>query len=728
MKKILLPLIALIVFISAVGAETQERNKLSLLDKSKNSGFQRFIDRKESLNANSGFVRINPANHSQAIRMTGNARIAPTQARSVLKVNSNLSVPEGLIGTFYCKGLSYFGGTVTGETVIRADASDPNKIWLSNLIPDASNQDVYGIVSSDQKTINIPQGQVAHIYKDSTATYLSIYGSTDDITGEFDATTGVITITSDYWGSQDADGYWGELFEGTVTYTRSDMMPPTVSYRQPQGALFLGMMPETWEYYSDACIVGSPDTTWIWRNTNIEEGVSYSWKCTDSITNTTIHSDSDSLIMNVDGNYYGTPQLTATDSKNGLSTTFVLGVDYDNEGHDSYTLAGGNGAIIGFDAACDYGAANLDNGFTVLSPRNGVYYFGTGMSDYYGNNLESLLLKYDEPLSTLYFEGVNVYLCAFNAPDNTPLTLNIVYAEKDENGRNKKGALIASKTIKAKDATPILTSDGTVAGYTLEFSGFETKDEDGLVVSNDYLEVNKAFFLELTGFNVDGVELGVCSEEINPSDGDTRSRFIESGNDSIFGWTSNRQTMYMNLAGAAYPLIWTDKDTVVFYRDGGTDHVEVTPFIDTLYFADQVFPSWLHAEIVDEEYSDNIWGGKLKITVDPIGNNAARSYDVVLNSTSCSRKITVMQSTEVSVPVIKTEKAVYAVRNKNGFLVTYPSDAKTMSVYTATGAFVGKYDLPSNLNYQLSSSSLAHGVYILKLQGDNYSKSIKISR
>jgi len=61
-------------------------------------------------------------------------------------------------------------------------------------------------------------------------------------------------------------------------------------------------------------------------------------------------------------------------------------------------------------------------------------------------------------------------------------------------------------------------------------------------------------------------------------------------------------------------------------------------------------------------------------------------------------------------------------------LVTYPSDAKTMSVYTATGAFVGKYDLPSNLNYQLSSSSLAHGVYILKLQGDNYYKSIKISR
>jgi hypothetical protein len=641
-----------------------------------------------------------------------------------LKIGSS-SVPESLLGTFKCKGVSYFGGVITGEVTIAADSTNTNKIWISNLVPGASNRNIYAIVASDQKTITIPQGQQIYVEGSKKAT-LSMYGSSDDINGKFDIMTGVITITSDLWGSEATDG-WFELFSGKVTYTRTDMIPPVAVYRQPPGGLFLGLIPETWEYYSTSCILNSPYVTWDWKNTKIEDDVSYLWSYTDSVSGESFTSTNDSLLMDVEESYYGTPKLTATNSK-ALSSSFILGADYKNVGLPSYTVAGGNGSWLGFDNGCDYGVANQDNGFTLLSYNNSSYYFGTGASQFSDANYESLLVYYDEPLTTLYFEGVNVYLFVLNAPENTPFTMDVVLAEKDKDGYSAKGEIIASKTMTAKEAIP-LKYNNEVVGYTLKFEGFKVKDEDGFEIEKEFIETDKAFYLEFKGFNVSGVTLAVCTEEINPSDGNSRSSFTISGDNSIYYWPDKRQTMYFNLKGAAYSYIGLDKKSVYDNRSGGTYEVELIPFFDTLYFDKQWLPDWVSVEIVDEEYSDNFWGAKARVTIDPLQANAEPRYaEINFHTIAATRKLYINQGGNVASKDISEKGLAYATKNSEGFLVFYPKDMKTMIVYSVTGTVVWKNKIPDTGQFQLSNSLLTKGLYFIKLQNNEKTMTIKISQ
>jgi hypothetical protein len=635
------------------------------------------------------------------------------------------SVPEKLIGTFKCKGISYFGGIIAGETVITADKSNPSKIWFSNLVPEASNQLVYGIVEADQKSISIPQGQRILTEGTDKANLAGAETSTN-ITGQFDSSTGIITITTIMWGSEATDGSWYELFgKENVTYTRSDMLPPVAAYRQPQGGLFLGLDPDTWGSYSTSCLVNPPFTKWNWQNTNNEEDVTYSWTITDSISGKNITSDADSLLMDVESDFYSIPKLKATNKK-GISSTFILGADYQNKLNPGYALAGGNSSWMGFDSKCDHGVANLDNGFTFLSNGNNSYFFGTGATSFAGADYSSLLVQYEKPLSTLYFEGVNVYLSIFDAPVNTPFTMNVVLADKDTSGYLRKGKLIASSTVYTQDVVPII-DNGQTAGYTMKFTDFESVDEFGFKNVKESFEMNEAFYLELTGFNTKGVTLAVCTEEINPSDGDSRSGFMFSNDDTIYSLIDHRQTMYFNLAGMAYSYITVNHDYVYDNRSGGTYNIEASPFFDTLYFGEQYLPNWVHVEITDQEYSDTKWNANVRVTLDPLtANEPARYSAIVLKTPGATKTIPINQGGNVSTGEIKKVQSSYAYKNQQGFIIKYPREMNSLTVYNGSGIIIGHYKLPETGSYQLNVSLLSNGLYLLKLQGNNGSQVLKV--
>lgn len=713
MKKILLLMVVIVISLATVGAKNTNDRRYR-----QDNGIS-------AINLNPEFVQ--KALPQSKVREASMSCVLDANVKDEKSFKSTL-VPDGITGTFYCNGISYFGGQVTGEVTITADATDANKIWVTNLVPGGGDLSVFGVVSDDQKTISFEQGQP--LYNDGT-TYseLSIYGSDEDIVGVFDATTGVITITSDYWGSESAGG-WYELFTGIVTYTRSDMMPPSASYRQPEGALFLGLKPDTWSYYYNSCLIASPNSTWTWNNTSDIDStlaVSYSWDCGDSVTGESIFSFVDSLVMDVETNFYGAPVLTATRDDNGLSAQFVLGSNYSNADYDSYILAGGNGLFLGFDPACDYGMANLDNGLTILQPRQSVYYFGTGTENYWGFKTNSLMVEYDKPQTPLYFEGINIYLAVFDAPANTPFTVRILHTDKFEDGHRKKGTLIASKTIKTEDVTTVLNSAGETYAYTMSFNGFEVVDEDGFVVDQDYLLLDSAFFVEFTGYEVDGVELGIVSEEIAPTDGKSYSCFTEEGNDTIWSWTSARQTMYMNLAHAAYPLIETDADTVISHINGGVYDIEVLPSMAALDIVSESLPDWLTAELVDVEYSSDSWGATLRISVSPMsGNDAERSASIELGSIVSSKTIKVIQDMTVSVSNFDDDKSVWVSKNVNGFGVHYPATMTEVRVYSISGALVNKYTLPATGYYEISKAEIPTGVYILNVAGNGSSEKVKI--
>ena len=728
MRNILLYLSILIVVSTSAEATTRKRFTTNVNSVNIGKAEQRISKVNVTENRNPDFKKVQLTKQLQRVRFQTESLVAkPSVGKSASlteDTKSIASLPDNLLDTFRCKGVSYFGGSVTGDMIVTADATDANKVWFDSLVPGASNRKVYGILSDDQKKISIPQGQV--IYKEGLNTaLLTVYNTSDDLVGEYNSETGVITFTTDLWGAKATDG-WVGLFTGSVTYTNTQMAPPLASYRQPQGGIFLGLDPNSWGSYNASCIVNSPYVTWNWQNTNIEQGVSYQWSCADSLSGDNITSVIDSLVMDVEDSYYGTPMLKATNGK-GYSSSSILGADYALKDYPSYTMAGGHGALIGFDVANDYGCANLDNGFTLLAAGSDAYYFGTGASDFSDADYESLLVYYEEPLSTLYFEGVNVYLFAFDAPDETPFTMNVVLKEKNAEGHSAKGKIVASSTIKAKDVLPIKNSNNEIVGYTMKFTEFKEKDEDGFSVIKESMEMDKAFFLELTGFNVDGVSLAVCTEEVNPSDGDSRSCFMYKDDNSIYSWNDYRQTMYMNLDGAAYSYISLDKEAIFDSRDGGTYEIQAFPFFDTIYYDETWIPDWVHLKITDQVYNDSLWQATINVTVDPLPNDlTGRSTPVVLHTVGATKTFYVNQVWPVSNNEVLAKQSVSASKNAAGFDVKYSTDFNSLAVYSASGAFIGKYTLPATGSYQLSDSGMSKGLYILKFKGNNKTESIKI--
>jgi hypothetical protein len=667
-----------------------------------------------------------PSSYSRAGQMPEMNDSQKMKLSALHKSARLVAAPDLLKGTFYCKGLSYWGVDIIGETVITADETNNNKIWIENLIPGSSTHKVYGTVAADQTTISIPQGQT--IFKEGLTTgKLSIYNSNSALSGKFDPATGVLTITTEgYWGALSNDG-WVDLFSISPTYTRLDMLPAVAAYRQPAGGVFYGLNPDTWDQAYNSCIIASPFVTWNWRNNALDETAHYSWSCEDMVHAYTHTSDQDSLVMKVADSNYETPVLIATSNK-GFTSTSVLGAEFVNDEYESYIIAGGDATWLGFSATNDYGVANLDRGFTYYDNGPDSYYFGTGASAISDDNFESLIVYYEEPQSPLYFEGVNVYLFVLSGPASTPLTMNVYTAEKSEEGFSIKGERIASSSLMIKDATPFIYQ-GETYGYTLEFSDFEAIDEDGFFITKEYFDMEEDFYLELTGFNVPGVSLAVATEELNPSDGESLSLFTYANDPSLYSWNENRQTMYFNLSGAAFSYIWFSLYEIWDNKAGGTYFLDVMPYFDTLYFAEQTFPEWIDAEIVSQEYSENNWVAKVKVTIDAIAeSDPARYYDLVFKTTGATRSIKINQGGPVSTKNRMIDEMIVASKNDEGFLISYPKEVTVMSVYSSKGAFMGKYNLPVSGQFQLATTTFTKGIYLLKLQGENHSATIKISR
>jgi hypothetical protein len=691
------------------------------IDKARVSAFDR-----NSLSKEDKFKRIErvkPMVMVQAMEKSDRPQVLQVNRQALSAAKSQLTVPELLIGTFKCKGISYWGGYVIGETVITADATDKNKIWIENLIPGNSNQKVYATIGNDQTTLSIPQNQI--IYKeDALVAKLTVSGSAAAISGKFDPATGVITISTDLWGGKASDG-WFELFRGATTYTRLDMLPPVAAYRQPQGGLFLGMDPDTWGGYSASCIVNSAYSRWNWKNTNLEEGVNYTWDYVNEQYDQKFSTDEDSLLLFVGDDYFSTPKLTATNGK-GHSSSFVLGADYQNKNNESFAIAGGNAALIGFDANCDYSCANIDNGFTVLTAGADAYYYGTGASSFSDANYESLVVAYEKPQSTLYFEGVNVYLYVFEAPENTKFTMNIYKAEKNDKGFTKRGALLGSSTLLAKNVTTIKV-DNQAVGYTMKFTDFEVKDEDGFFIKKEYFEVDDKILLELSGFNVDGVSLAVASEEIDPTDSDTRSLFTVKGDESFYSWNDKKQTMFFNLSGAVYSYINTSQKTIYASRNAASYDLDVVPYFDTLWVDNQPLPEWVKVDVVNEEYNESNWKAQVRVSLTALPeSDSARYYSLEFRTTGASKTVLINQGGPVSVKEIKKAPTVFALKNNEGYLLKYPETMKELTMVSITGSVVGRYKLPAVGQYQLVNTELAEGIYLLKFSGGNTTESIKL--
>jgi len=86
----------------------------------------------------------------------------------------------------------------------------------------------------------------------------------------------------------------------------------------------------------------------------------------------------------------------------------------------------------------------------------------------------------------------------------------------------------------------------------------------------------------------------------------------------------------------------------------------------------------------------------------------------------------VNQGGAVSTENIKNEQFSFACKSGQGFMIKYPREMSSMTVYNESGINVGMFNLPETGSYQLDCSAFSKGLYILKLQGTKGSETIKV--
>ncbi len=134
-----------------------------------------------------------------------------------------------ILGSFHCVGESGFGGDLDWELTIEKDASDLNKVWISNLVPGGSGMSVYATVSEDKTTLSIPVGQDIYSTSSYDCKIRAFYGHDGEeeitaggtITGTI-AADGTITIADDYGtyaynkGTTTGAGWYEYVMGGSV--------------------------------------------------------------------------------------------------------------------------------------------------------------------------------------------------------------------------------------------------------------------------------------------------------------------------------------------------------------------------------------------------------------------------------------------------------------------------------------------------------------------------------
>ena len=494
---------------------------------------------------------------------------------------------------------------------------------------------------------------------------------------------------------------------------------PGVSYTLPQGTLFQGMSNDYYGY-SNTFAYASPYSNWDFINLT---ATSPSFLWTESKYQGT-DSTATSLDFNlkVKADSYNMPSLKG--SANGVDSTFIFGTSYDSFGAASYIDAGG-AVYVDAETSRSFNWTNWINDLSqvtwTFAPN--VYSFGTGP-----NKIDALVSLYDKPQTTLYFEGANFFLGAFNAPANTSFTLRVITVNIDARGK-----ITPKDTLATSHAT---TEDVIVSAATAQvmpFTKLVSIDKDGFETSVPYLELNDPFILELSGFNVTGVTLGARSSYYD-SEGTltlpyTKNHTFLYAPDSLgvrsllaYSWPA---TLLTSLTNAAYTYLLTNTKSVIADVIGGNTTVTLTPLFDSVWVAGTV-PSWIAIEQTEHYVSPN-WGTDAKLTYQPLPVGVTgRSADIEFKTWGAQVTVHVSQGEVAGISSVKeTKSKVY--NSGNAFELTYPSEFNKVSLINLSGQVIRNYDLPILGKFSIPTGNVSKGLYLLKFDGKG-TETIKVNR
>lgn len=522
---------------------------------------------------------------------------------------------------------------------------------------------------------------------------------------------------------------------------------PVALFRRPAGTYmpsFIGNSDPAFLGYSYtfAGFVGSAySTPWTFKNlTNGATGYRWSWGEIATYSNAT-----DLVLKDDDTNYLSSGMFYAPELKagNGLDTaSYSLG----NGGQTEAVLYSSNGIMYLGNADLYGNTSRVDeSGMSIASvgalnstQLNGSgtgYYWGTCLRNQDGLNgtkLKSIISIYEKPMSPLTIKDI----CYFGytqkgvtpVPATKKLTATIV---KLDNSGNLTTDTIATASIVGAD---VIVENGE--NVYLPFSFVEIDPQTGREAPAKIV-VNDAFAIVLDGFDDDNMNLGLLSDIDNRIESSSFYTKVDALTGISDGKLYKSATTGMNIhvsmnAYFNYLHVLPLSKLLTVPASGGqavdanneAGAVVMSFFYDVqdsvtnedLIWLKNELPDWLQLEYSNEYYSD--YGALLfYFQALPLPANLnERQAEVVLESFGAQASFTIRQLATSSLNAT-TQALVSLKPNADGYLITYPTYGKNLHLFSLTGQLLASHKLPANGLYQLTTSNLQSGIYVLKIDG-----------
>lgn len=551
-----------------------------------------------------------------------------------------------------------------------------------------------------------------YVSTDNGANWIKVWDAIDDA-GQFNETNIANWANSNgAWNTikKALDAYVGKSIKIAFRYVGSDgdsmgldnisirQLSPSALYARPQGYFYAGFTPAYGGIEGDL-MVGHAYQDATWYNYSNEESKTFSWifedpnNAEDSVSVADIHPT-----VFYPAGQYKVPSLVATTG--AKKSTYSWGA----APATSSFIAGGNPAFSW--GTLGLGNYDLSGGFQ--NPYFGPddYCFGTGPD----NAVDAIANYFDKPAHKYLLDSVWINLGKFAAPAGTEFKLIIRRVDAEGN---------LTDTIATSVCLSQHVTEPETGYFTMPFKGFTSLDPvTGLDVTNDYLEISDAIFVELSGFNIPNVTLSAFSQVIDSSDGESNAyvyynynseRYLLGGSDYI-GATS----LLFNL-GATYSYIAADDDLFEAPIQGGNKTFNVdTWYSPSDWWTNVELPSWI---TMDTTFNETTWATTITLKAAALpAELTGRGATITISTYGADMSIVVKQGNYTGLSTNKVAQTK-VISKASAFELTYTTDFNSVAIYNVAGQVIGKYELPTTGKLIIPNNNLNKGIYIFKFDG-----------
>ncbi len=404
---------------------------------------------------------------------------------------------------------------------------------------------------------------------------------------------------------------------------------------------------------------------------------------------------------------------------------------YEEGGAQYGAIYGGNLVFdLGEEEPVKFGACNYDlSKDFVYYTYDGTSQFGKGSDAYWETedlNVKGIINIFEKPASPYLLDGL--WINAYNvvaSPDAT-LTMTIYKTNADATTYTEyQGEAIATSTvgidnIEMVDEGPYFNVHFPI--MTVDEDGFET--EGGILISDEIM-------VEITGFNTpEFTSFEPLIQYYDHTSGNnymlTKFTDLTTNEPIIYAFAMN--TSWMVNLSASFPHIHSTGsegseepgDSVCCVPEyGGEFYVTIDePSPAMTRSSDiEVVPSSEWISYISQSYNETERRHYFLMKAEPLGEGEANEPGEI----KFNRNGEEIASVQVVRGTTTGVEDAYAKSITSTFIVddlqlTYPSDVKKLSIYSATGALVKVVDLDRS-GSDVVSMPMAKGVYILSFEG-----------